>query len=88
LASNIIKTGDIYSMLEASLIRKNTLYKIGQEDGFKLGQEDGFKLGQEDGVEKGKLSIINQMISSGLSIEEIAKFTGIPLKKLQELINS
>ena len=42
----------------------------------------------EDGVEQAKIETAKRFISMGLTLEQIAKGTGLPLDKVQELANS
>lgn len=41
-----------------------------------------------DGMEKGKCEVVKNMLSSGLDIDTISKFTGITVEDLKKLLDS
>ena len=51
------------------------------------GLEEGLEQGLEQGIEQGKIQTAQTMISSGLDIQQIVKFTGLPEEKILELRN-
>ncbi len=55
--------------------------KIGIEKGEKIGIEKGEKIG----IEKGKALLIKDMLARGLSIDDIANFTGMSPDSIREL---
>jgi predicted transposase/invertase (TIGR01784 family) len=70
-----------------------TAERIGRMEGEKLGEERGLKIGEEKGRMEGKiegerakaLSIAQSLLSTNLSIEEIAQATGLTRKEIEDL---
>jgi predicted transposase/invertase (TIGR01784 family) len=59
------------------------LFRIG---GIKqYAYEEGEAAGIEQGIEKNKLSTARIMLSDGLPIESIAKYTGLPIETIRSL---
>jgi len=54
-------------------------------EGFEEGKEEGREEGLEQGIEKGKQDVAKKMLQSGLSIEEIAVFTGLTESQIRTL---
>lgn len=57
-------------------IKEDFLYKQGLEEGVEKGVEQGIEQGIEQGVEK---TVVNFLMKSNLSIEQIADFAGVSL---------
>ena len=57
-------------------IKEDFLYKQGLEEGVEKGVEQGIEQGIEQGVEK---VVVNFLMKSNLSIEQIADFAGVSL---------
>jgi predicted transposase/invertase (TIGR01784 family) len=57
-------------------IKEDVLYKQGLEEGVEKGVEQGIEQGIEQGVEK---VVVNFLMKSNLSIEQIADFAGVSL---------
>ena len=59
------------------------------EDGVEKGIAQGIKKGREEGIEQGayknKLETAKKLLTMSLSLEKIAKATGLPLKTVMEL---
>ena len=53
----------------------------------KQGEERGIKIGREEGRKAEKLEIAKKMLPSGLSLENIAQFTGLPKEEIEKLTN-
>ena len=51
-----------------------------REEGLKEGREAGLKEGREEGREEGKADIVRVMVSKGMSPEEVANITDLPLE--------
>ncbi len=58
----------------------------GERRGIKLGKERGIKLGEDTGITKEKLRTAGVMYDDGLSLETIAKYTGLSQKEIKNLI--
>jgi len=62
--------------------------QIGLMEGREEGREEGIYEGIERGIERGKLELIKNMINQGLKVEDISKFTGLSMEKIEEIIKS
>lgn len=64
-------------------------YKIGKFDGIKEGEKIGLKKGLEQGLEKGKFEekivIARKMIDQGITIDLIAKISGLTIEQIEKL---
>ena len=43
---------------------------------------------KKSGIEEGKLSIIRNLLNSGMKLDEISKVTGLTLKEIDDLLNN
>lgn len=57
----------------------------GLEEGIEKGIEKGLEIGMEKGERKKQLEIARQMMSDGMSVDVILKYTGLSEKDLEEL---
>ena len=57
----------------------------GIKEGIREGIKEGIREGIKEGREKGELNIAKKLIEAGMSIEEIAKTTGLSIAKLEKL---
>ena len=66
-------------------------FEDGIEKGIAKGREEGIAQGIEKGIEQGayntKLETAKNLLTMSLSLEKIAKATGLPLKTVIELKN-
>ena len=60
----------------------------GMEKGMKEGMEKGMKEGMEKGMNQKALEIAKNMLAMGLSAEQVAKATQLPLEIIKNLSNS
>ena len=60
----------------------------GMEKGMKEGMEKGMKEGMEKGMNQKALEIAKNMLAMGLSSEQVAKATQLPLEIIKNLSNS
>ena len=60
----------------------------GMEKGMKEGMEKGMKEGMEKGMNQKALEIAKNMLAMGLSAEQVAKATQLPLDIIKNLSNS
>jgi len=56
--------------------------EIGILDGVKIGKQEGIKLGKAEG----KAELIQMMLNTGNSVDDIAKVTGLSVDEIQKLI--
>ena len=62
--------------------------EIGMEKGMKEGMEKGMAKGMEKGMNQKALEIAENMLAMGLSAEQVAKATQLPLEIIKNLSNS
>ena len=60
----------------------------GRLEGIEAGKIEGEIVGQKRGAEQTKIETANKLMSMGLTIEQVAEGTGLPLEKVQELAKS
>ena len=62
----------------------------GREEGISIGlatgREEGISIGLEQGAYQTKLETAQNLITMGLSLEQVAQGTGLPLETVQRLI--
>ena len=51
-------------------------------------QEKGWKLGQVDGIKKGRQEVALNLLSAGLDLETVSKYTGLSEEEIKKLKNS
>ncbi len=56
-----------------------------RREGIIQGIEKGIEQGMEQGMEQGKAEIITKLLTSGMTVEEISKITGIPTDEILAL---
>jgi predicted transposase/invertase (TIGR01784 family) len=66
-------------------IKKDVRYQQGREEGILEGKEKGKKEGKEEGEEKKQLEIARNMKKAGMSVEQIAEFTGLTQARIKKL---
>ena len=54
----------------------------------KFGIEEGKRSGIKEGKKAAQLSIIQNLLNSGMKIDEISKVTGLSQKEINNLLNS
>jgi len=57
----------------------------GRKEGIKLGREQGVKQGREQGVKQGREQTVRNMLIMGMSEEQIAKATELPVERVRAL---
>ena len=62
-----------------------TQFNAGREEGKSLGLAEGKSLGLVEGKLEGKLETARNVRTMGLSVENIAKATGLPIQEVQAL---
>ena len=64
-------------------------YKRGVEEGIELGIEKGFKKGIEEGIPQGShihaIEVAQKMISDGLPIDMVMKYSGLSKEEIEAL---
>ena len=62
--------------------------EIGMKEGMAKGKQEGLAEGMEKGMNQKALEIAENMLAMGLSAEQIAKATQLPLEIIKNLSNS
>ena len=62
--------------------------EIGMEKGMKQGMEKGMKQGREEGKHEANTKTAQRLLAMGLSAEQVAKATQLPLEIIKNLSNS
>ncbi len=66
--------------------------KVQRREAYREGLAEGIEQGIEKGIEQGaaktKIETAKKLISMGLSLEQVAEGTELPLEKVQELANA
>ena len=63
----------------------NTAIQEAEEKAEKKGREIGRQEGRQEGIEQGIQQVVRQMKETGLSTQEIARFTGLREQKIDEI---
>ena len=73
----------MFDKYNANLISK------GKKEGISIGKKEGISIGKKEGISIGenleKESIAKKLMAMGMSMDDIAKATGLSLDKLREL---
>ena len=62
--------------------------EIGMKEGMAKGKQEGLAEGMEKGMNQKALEIAENMLAMGLSAEQVAKATQLPLEIINNLSNS
>ena len=63
-------------------------YEEGLHTGLTTGREEGISIGLERGAYENKLETAKKLLSMGLSPEQVAPGTGLPLETVLELVQT
>ena len=82
-------------------VQRDEAYRVGVEEGIEIGMEkgrvegiqkgrmegrvEGMQKGRMEGIQKGKIETAKNLIELGLSIEKIAKATGLTEEEIERL---
>ena len=73
-------------------VQRREAYREGLAEGIEQGIEQGIQQGIEQGIERGAeqkaIETAKNFLKEGLSVEQIARCTELPLEKVQELANT
>ncbi len=64
------------------------MYQSGMKDGRRDGMKEGRKVGIEEGIKEGIEETATKMLTFGMSVEDVAKITGLPVDKLKKMSGS
>ena len=56
--------------------------KVGRESGLKEGLREGRESGLKEGLREGRDNVLFQMLTNGMSPEDISRYTSIPLQEV------
>ena len=65
--------------------RLQTAIEDGLEEGRKLGFQEGVQQGIEQGKQEGHLEVAQKLLASGMSLQEVANFTGLTVEQLKKI---
>ena len=66
-------------------VQRREAYREGLAEGIEQGIQQGIEQGIEQGAEQTKIETAKNFLKEGLSVEQIARCTDLPLEKVQEL---
>lgn len=69
-----------------ALAREHYVWTEAMEKGMQQGIEKGIEKGIEQGVAKGIKAVIQKMLESGKSVQEIAEFTGMSKQEIEKVL--
>lgn len=52
---------------------------------FALGMEEGMAKGMEEGEKNKALAIAKEMLSDGMSVDSVARYTNLPVEDIEQL---
>ena len=55
---------------------------------FERAKRSGIEEGKKSGMKEGKLSIIRNLLNSGMKLDEISKVTGLSQKEIKDLLDN
>jgi predicted transposase/invertase (TIGR01784 family) len=90
---DILLRGNPETFLEVqNMARRPTFEEVFTEAGLipewmERGRKQGREEGKEQGLEKGKEIIARNLLKMGMSVEEIAQATELPVKKIRSFQN-
>ena len=61
--------------------------ELGRAEGEAKGRAEGLAEGEAKGSDSAKRDIVMSMISKGLSVEQIAEFTGIDIESVKQIVS-
>ena len=66
-------------------LREYDLRRMGREEGIAIGEQRGISIGEVQGIEKANLDNARNMLADNVSVERIARYTGLPLETVRKL---
>ena len=70
-------------------LREYDLRRMGREEGIVIGERRGISIGEQrgmlTGIEKANLDNARNMLVDNVSVERIARYTGLPLETVRKL---
>ena len=80
-----VLTGDAAVKRLAELKRMSELE---EHSALTVAKQEGIQEGEKSGIQKGKLSIIQNLLNSGIKIDEISKITGLSQEEINDLLDN
>ena len=62
--------------------------KEAREEGLAEGRSLGLAEGHASGLADGKIAIIKNMLTNGMSVEQAAQFSGLPVEEVSAIASS
>ncbi|NES84564.1 MAG: Rpn family recombination-promoting nuclease/putative transposase [Moorea sp. SIO2B7] len=85
LAGLVLKQDVIHKILRRDIMRDSVIYQEILQEGEKIGEKIGEQKGRKEGYLEGKLEVAINLLRGGITIEQVAKFTGFSQELLQNL---
>lgn len=67
-------------------------YQIHQRDaelrGIAIGKQQGIAIGEKRGERRGILETSKKMLQAGMTVQDVARITGLSLEEVKSLVNS
>ncbi|WP_199327411.1 Rpn family recombination-promoting nuclease/putative transposase [Anabaena cylindrica] len=85
LAGLVLEKEVIQRLLRRDIMRESVTYQLLVEEGREEGRKEGRKEGREEGREEAVQLVAVNMLKEGMSIEFVAKVTGLTFEQVQQL---
>ena len=66
-------------------LREYDLRRMGREEGIAIREQRGISIGEMQGIETNKIDNARNMLADNVSVERIARYTGLPLETVSKL---
>ena len=87
-AVEVSNDDDLLEAYDKEWAMKSLGIQLGRKEGLEEGRKEGIEKGIEKGMEKSSIKIAKNLLESGMSLEEVAKYTELPLETIHSLVDS
>ncbi len=88
LAGLVLEQGDIQRLLRRDIMQESVTYQLLVNEGKAEGKAEGRAEGRAEGSQEAARNIALNLLKEGLSIDLIAKTTGLTVEEVQQLQNT
>ena len=85
LAGLVLKQEVIQRLLRQDIMRESVIYQLIRTEGKQEGIQQGIQQGIQEGKQEGKQEIALNLLGEGMTIEAIARVTGLSVEVVQKL---
>lgn len=85
LAGLVLDPEVVNQILRRDIMQESAVYQDILREGREEGVQQGIKQGLKKGIQQGLEQVANSLLLTGMSLEEVAKLTGLPLERVQSL---